>query len=180
MVGHPFNPPYLIPLVEVVGGEGSDPAKVATAMAFYRAVASRPVLLHNEIRGYIANRLQSAVLREVLYMYSQDIAGVEEIDDAMAYGPGLRWAVYGLSRIFYMGARTPETYPDFVDLIVGELAQGYASPPDFEVSPELADRYATEVAATSGPHGQDALKASRDRAVAAILQALRAEALLAR
>jgi carnitine 3-dehydrogenase len=102
VVGHPFNPPYLIPLVEVVGGERTDPAAVDWLAAFYAAVGKRPLRLSRELPGFVGNRLQEAVWREALHMVATGEATVEEIDEAMAFGPGLRWAQMGPCLTFHL------------------------------------------------------------------------------
>jgi len=95
VVGHPFNPPYLIPLVEVVGGELTDPAAVDWLADFYAAAGKRPLRLSRELPGFVGNRLQEALWREALHMVAAGEATVEEIDQAIAFGPGLRWAQMG-------------------------------------------------------------------------------------
>ena len=95
VVGHPFNPPYLIPLVEVVGGELTDPAAVDWLAAFYTAAGKRPLRLSRELPGFVGNRLQEALWREALHMVTEGEATVEEIDEAIAFGPGPRWAQMG-------------------------------------------------------------------------------------
>ncbi len=95
VVGHPFNPPYLIPLVEVVGGELTDPAAVDWLAGFYAAAGKRPLRLSRELPGFVGNRLQEALWREALHMVAEGEATVEEIDEAIAFGPGLRWAQMG-------------------------------------------------------------------------------------
>jgi carnitine 3-dehydrogenase len=102
VVGHPFNPPYLIPLVEVVGGERTDPAAVDWLAAFYAAVGKRPLRLSRELPGFVGNRLQEAMWREALHMVAAGEATVEEIDEAIAYGPGLRWAQMGPCLTFHL------------------------------------------------------------------------------
>ncbi len=102
VVGHPFNPPYLIPLVEVVGGEKTDPAGVEWAAAFYANFGKRVVKLAKELPGFIASRLQEAMWREMLHMVANDEATVAEIDDAIVYGPGLRWAIMGPGMTFHV------------------------------------------------------------------------------
>jgi carnitine 3-dehydrogenase len=101
-VGHPFNPPYLIPLVEVVGGEQTDRAAVDWLVAFYASVGKRPLRLTRELPGFIGNRLQEAMWREALHMVAAGEATVEEIDEAIAYGPGLRWAQMGPCLTFHL------------------------------------------------------------------------------
>lgn len=95
VVGHPFNPPYLVPLVEVVGGQHTSAAAVDRAAEFYSAVGKRVVKLRTELAGFIAARLQEAMWREMLHMVANDEATVQEIDEAIVAGPGLRWAVMG-------------------------------------------------------------------------------------
>ncbi|MFD9025801.1 3-hydroxyacyl-CoA dehydrogenase NAD-binding domain-containing protein [Streptomyces parvulus] len=95
VVGHPFNPPYLIPLVEVVGGERTDAAAVARAARFYEAAGKSVITMDNEIPGFIANRLQEALWREALHMVANGEATVRDIDLSITEGPGLRWAVMG-------------------------------------------------------------------------------------
>ena len=101
-VGHPFNPPYLIPLVEVVGGARSDPEVVDWAAAFYTATDKYVVQMSRELPGFIANRLQEALWREALHMVVAGEASVAEIDAAIAYGPGLRWAIMGPCLTFHL------------------------------------------------------------------------------
>lgn len=102
VVGHPFNPPYLIPLVEVVGGEQTDPQVVDWAMDFYALMGKRPLKLDRELPGFLANRLIEAVWREALHLVSEGLASVEEIDIAMTQGPALRWAIIGPCLTFHL------------------------------------------------------------------------------
>jgi carnitine 3-dehydrogenase len=95
VLGHPFNPPHLIPLVEVVGGERTSPAAIDAAMAFYAACGKHPIRLMKEVRGHIANRLQAALWQEAFHLVEAGIATVADIDAAIAHGPGLRWALLG-------------------------------------------------------------------------------------
>lgn len=95
VLGHPFNPPHLIPLVEVIGGERSSQAAIDTAMQFYRAIGKRAIHVKKEVKGHIANRLQAALWREAMHLVDTGVASVADIDDAIAYGPGLRWAAFG-------------------------------------------------------------------------------------
>jgi 3-hydroxyacyl-CoA dehydrogenase len=95
LVGHPFNPPHLIPLVEVVGGDRPAKWAVDRAMAFYRGLGKHPVQLRQELPGHIANRLQAALWREAYSLVERGAATVADIDAAIAHGPGLRWALLG-------------------------------------------------------------------------------------
>ena len=95
VVGHPFNPPHLVPLVEVVGGRETDPATVDWALAFYNAHGKRAIRVEREVLGHIANRLQAALCREAFHLLLSGVASAEDIDAAVAHGPGLRWAFMG-------------------------------------------------------------------------------------
>lgn len=95
VLGHPFNPPHLIPLVEVIGGERTSADAVERAMAFYAAIGKRPIHVKREVKGHIANRLQAALWREAFHLVKQGVASVADIDTAISQGPGLRWAVMG-------------------------------------------------------------------------------------
>ncbi|MFM7246513.1 MAG: 3-hydroxyacyl-CoA dehydrogenase NAD-binding domain-containing protein [Actinomycetota bacterium] len=102
VVGHPFNPPYLVPLVEVVGGELTDPAAVDWALDFYTRAGKKALRCSNELPGFVANRLQDAVWRELLHMVANGEATVEECDTALVYGPGVRWAQMGVGLTFHL------------------------------------------------------------------------------
>jgi carnitine 3-dehydrogenase len=95
VLGHPFNPPHLIPLVEVIGGELTSADTIERTLAFYAAVGKRPIHVKREVKGHIANRLQAALWREAFHLVEQGVASVADIDTAIAHGPGLRWAVMG-------------------------------------------------------------------------------------
>ena len=102
VVGHPFNPVYLLPLVEVVAGEATDRDAVPAAMAFYRAIGMRPLWVRTEIEGYVSDRLQEALWRENLHLVADGVATTEELDAAIVYGPGLRWALMGVNLTFHL------------------------------------------------------------------------------
>ncbi len=103
VTGHPFNPPYILPLVEVVGGEKTNPATVAWVMDFYKLAGKAPLALNREIPGFIATRLQEAIWREALHMVAEGEATVEQIDQAVVNGPGPRWAFMGPCMTFHVG-----------------------------------------------------------------------------
>jgi carnitine 3-dehydrogenase len=95
VLGHPFNPPHLMPLVEVVGGRLTSEDAINKALAFYESIGKKPIHLRREVKGHVANRLQAALWREAFYLVEQGIASVEDVDTAIAHGPGLRWALLG-------------------------------------------------------------------------------------
>src|SRR6476659_7172305 len=103
VIGHPFNPPHIVPLVEVVGGTKTSPDAIRQAMAFYAAIGKKPVYLKKELPGHVGNRLQAALYREVMSLIQQDVLSVEDADVAVSYGPGLRWGVMGPSLQWHLG-----------------------------------------------------------------------------
>src|ERR1043165_2768411 len=97
LVGHPFNPPHVIPLVEVVGGSKTSPEAIQQAIAFYASIGKKPIRLNKELPGHVGNRLQIALYKEIMYLIQEGILSVSDADDAVSYGPGLRWGVMGPS-----------------------------------------------------------------------------------
>ena len=102
VIGHPFNPVYLLPLVEIVKGNHSGDQYAAAAAEFYRSVGMYPLMVRKEIDGYVSDRIQEAVWREALHMISDGVATTQDIDDAIIYGPGLRWAIMGVCLTFHL------------------------------------------------------------------------------
>ena len=103
VVAHPFNPPYLLPLVEMIGGRQTSPEAVVWTEQFYKAAGKVPLVMKKEIPGFIATRLQEAIWREALHMVANGEATVEQIDQAVVNGPGPRWALMGPCEIFHVG-----------------------------------------------------------------------------
>ena len=103
VVGHPFNPPHIIPLVEVVGGTKTAPEAIEQAMKFYAAIGKKAIHLRKELPGHVANRLQAALYREVAYLIQEGVLSVADADDAVSWGPGLRWGVMGPSLQWHVG-----------------------------------------------------------------------------
>src|SRR5262245_60143237 len=103
VIGHPFNPPHLIPLVEVVGGAKTSPDTIARAITFYESIGKKAIHVRKEVVGHVANRLQAALYREVLHLIDQGVLDVADADAAVSWGPGLRWGVMGPSLLFHLG-----------------------------------------------------------------------------
>ncbi|KAK1502124.1 3-hydroxyacyl-CoA dehydrogenase [Colletotrichum tamarilloi] len=139
VVGHPFNPPHLIPLVEVVAGGQTSSETISTTMEFYEKMGKRAVHVKKEVVGHVANRLQAALMREVMYLLQEDVAGVEAIDKAMSYGPGLRWGVMGPNMLMHLGGG--EGGIEYMaDHLLGPLMSWYA-PEDPQVTEELRQKW---------------------------------------
>ena len=103
LVGHPFNPPHVIPLVEVVPGQATAPEAVQDALAFYRALGKKPQVIHKEIGGFVANRLQAAIFRECVSLVAKGVVRIEELDAIVTQSVGLRWAAGGPFLSFHLG-----------------------------------------------------------------------------
>ena len=104
VLGHPFNPPHLIPLVEVMGNERTAPGVVDRARAFYESVGKVTIEVKREVPGHVANRLQSALWREAIHLVNEGVASVVDVDKAVSSGPGLRRAAMGPTQLFHLGA----------------------------------------------------------------------------
>src|SRR5580658_7032204 len=107
LVGHPFNPVYLLPLVEVVGGARTSAAALDAASDFYRYIGMHPLRVRHEVPGHLTDRLQEALWREILHMVNDGVATTGELDDSIVYGPGLRWAAMGTNLIYHLAGGEP-------------------------------------------------------------------------
>jgi ketoreductase RED1 len=114
VIGHPFNPPHLVPLVEVVPGARTDPAVVERAVAFYRPMGKRPQLVKKEVPGFVANRLQAALFREAVHLVREGVVTEQELDDIVTSSIGMRWAVAGPFESFHLGGG-PGGLPAFLE-----------------------------------------------------------------
>ena len=103
VIGHPFNPPHLIPLVEIVGGAQTSEQTIERASAFYTALGKRTIRLHKEVPGHVANRLQAALFREVVHLIAEGVVSVADADTAVSWGPGLRWGIMGPNLLYHLG-----------------------------------------------------------------------------
>src|SRR5262249_13948626 len=103
VIGHPFNPPHVVPLVEVVAGEKTSPETVQRAIEFYASIGKKPIHVKKEVVGHVANRLQGALYREIVYLIEKGVLDVADSDVAVCWGPGLRWGVMGPNVLFHLG-----------------------------------------------------------------------------
>jgi len=169
VVGHPFNPPYLIPLVEVVGGDLTDQAAVDWLVAFYASIGKRPLRLTRELPGFVGNRLQEALWREALHMVAAGEATVEEIDEAIAYGPGLRWAQMGPCLTFHLagGSGGMEYMLDHFGAALLEPWTRLQAPP---LTSELRERMVEGCLREAGGRSVAELERLRDEFLAELLE----------
>src|SRR5580658_3833775 len=103
VTGHPFNPPHVIPLVEVVAGAKTSPETVQQAISFYESIGKKPIYVRKEVVGHVANRLQAAIYREIVYLIEQGVLDIPDADVAVCWGPGLRWGLMGPNLLFHLG-----------------------------------------------------------------------------
>jgi 3-hydroxyacyl-CoA dehydrogenase len=120
LIAHPFNPPHLIPLVELVPGKQTDPEIIKTMYDFYQGLGKIPVVLKKEVPGHIANRLAVALWREAIELVATGVASVEDVDKALYAGPGIRWALMGQHLIYHLGGGEGG-YEYFIDHIGREF-----------------------------------------------------------
>src|ERR1700758_1841120 len=121
VIGHPFNPPHIVPLVEVVAGAKTSPETVERALAFYASIGKKPIHVRKEVVGHVANRLQAALYREVVYLIEQGVLDVADSDVAVCWGPGLRWGLMGPNLLFHLGGG-PGGIQHFMEQFSGPLA----------------------------------------------------------
>lgn len=169
VVAHPFNPPHLVPLVELVG---EDAEIVSRAAAFYRRIGRRPVVLNREMPGHIANRLASALYREAVYLVEQGVASVADIDAALCNGPGLRWALMGPHMTYHLGGGEGGIAGYLAHLGPSQVRrwQSLGNPSlDAEVQEKIIEGVAQEAAG----RGITELEERRDEGLLALLKARR-------
>jgi carnitine 3-dehydrogenase len=174
VIGHPFNPPHVIPLVEVVGGAKTSEATIEHAMVFYASIGKKPIRLRKALPGHVGNRLQAALYREILYLIQQGVLTVEDADIAVCYGPGLRWGVMGPSLQWHLAGG-----PGGIDHFVQHFIEGFTGlmkklqMPD--VTPALMKTVADGVLREANGQSVGQLAQAQNKVVTELL-ALRAKA----
>jgi carnitine 3-dehydrogenase len=171
LVGHPFNPVYLLPLVEVLGGELTAPASLDKATLFYRSIGMRPLRVRTEIPGYISDRLQEALWREILHMVAEGVATTDELDDAVRFGPGLRWSFMGTCLIFHM-AGGDAGMRHMLEQFGPALKLPWTKLEAPELTDELIDRMVAGTMAQAGGRSVADLERYRDDALISVMETL--------
>ncbi|MES9684599.1 hydroxylacyl-CoA dehydrogenase [Bacillus sp. AFS001701] len=171
LIGHPFNPPHLVPLVEVVPGTNTAPKTVEQAVAFYKALGKNPLVLKKEIAGFVANRLQSALFREAIYLVSEGVVSMKDLDEIVTSSIGLRWAAGGPFLTFHLGGGKGG-FPAFLK----HLGPGMDSLWDNLGKPHLNEAMAQSLSELSissfGDTSVDDLEIERDQRQISILRSL--------
>jgi 3-hydroxyacyl-CoA dehydrogenase len=170
VIGHPFNPPHMIPLVEVVGGEKTSAETIRRAIAFYASIGKKPIHLRKEVVGHVANRLQAALYREVVNLVQLGVVDVADVDTAVCWGPGLRWGVMGPNLLFHLGGGQGGIR-HFMEHLSEPLATWWKDLGSFTAWPEglkqtIADGTSEEVDGRT----VDQLAATRDDVLLGLLQ----------
>jgi len=168
VIGHPFNPPHIIPLVEVVGGAKTSEKTIEIAMAFYASIGKKPIRLFKALPGHVANRLQAALYKEVLYLIQQGVLSVEDADAAVSYGPGPRWGVMGPSLQWHLGGG-PGGINHYMEHLMDPLAglMKVLGTPD--VTPELKQTVTEGVMRMAGDRSVEQLAEEENEVLAGLL-----------
>lgn len=170
VLGHPFNPPHLIPLVEVLGNDRTANGVVDAARAFYESVGKVTIEVRREVPGHVANRLQAALWREAIHLVDEGVASVEDVDTAVWSGPGLRWAVMGPTMLFHLGAGEGGL-ADFCDRYTESFNRWWDDLGTLHLDPDVAARLVAGVDEEAGDQSTAELSAQRDAMLSAILRA---------
>ena len=169
VIGHPFNPPHLIPLVEIVGGAQTSQQTIQRANEFYSSIGRRTVLIHKELPGHVANRLQAAVAREVYYLISEGVVSAADADAALSWGPGLRWGIMGNMLLNHLGGGAGGI-AHFLDHLGGPLSTWWNSLGKPELTDELKAKLVDSVQAEVGTRSIAELAAERDELIVGLLE----------
>ena len=172
VLGHPFNPPHLVPLVEVLGNDKTDPSALVDAEAFYREVGKVTIRVNKEVPGHVANRLQAALWREAIHLVNEGVASVEDVDTAVWAGPGLRWGAMGPHMLFSLGAG-PGGLEEFCNRYADSFHRWWDDLGEPRITPEVAEALAQGVAEEAKGRGVEALSTKRDALIVAHLKAVK-------
>jgi ketoreductase RED1 len=173
LVGHPFNPPHLIPLVEVVPGEQTSPEAVDDAVAFYAALGKVPRVVRKEMPGFVANRLQRAIFRECCYLVIQGVVKVDELDDIVTSSIGLRWAADGPFRSFHLGGGAGG-FKSFFKQFGPGLNEAWKNMASVDLDEAAQEKIIAQAEASFAATPAEQLEAKRDAKQLAIIRALKA------
>src|SRR5580700_1712543 len=169
VIAHPFNPPHLVPLVEIVGGAKTSEATIRRAAEFYTSIGQRTVRLNKEMPGHVANRLQAALAREVYHLVSEGVVCAADVDTALSWGPGLRWGVMGNMMLNHLGGG-PGGIEHFFQQFTGPMAAWWKTLGSPELTPEMQRKLIDSVHAEIGSCSIAELEAQRDEVLLGLLE----------
>lgn len=172
LVAHPFNPPHLIPLVELVGGAATSADAIAWAKRFYDSLGKVTIVLNKERAGHVANRLAAALFREVYYLVGEGVVSVEDADKAVSWGPGLRWGLMGQSLVYHLGGGEGGI-AHFLEHLSGPMASWWNDLGAPSFSPDVDRQLIDALREIQGAHSMRELGAERDRLLVELIDARR-------
>jgi 3-hydroxyacyl-CoA dehydrogenase len=169
VIGHPFNPPHLVPLVEIVGGAKTSEATIRRASEFYTGLGKQAVRLRKEVPGHVANRLQAALAREVYYLVAEDVVSVADIDKALCWGPGLRWGIMGQVLLNHLGGGQGGI-EHFFQQFTGPMTAWWKVLGSPELTPAVQQKLAAGLHEEVGSRSIAELEAQRDEVLLGLLE----------
>jgi len=169
VIGHPFNPPHLIPLVEIVAGAQTSEQTVEKVTTFYTSLGKRTIRLHKEVPGHVANRLQAALWREVVHLVSTGVVSVADADAAVCWGPGLRWGLMGPTLLFHLGGGQGGI-EHFFEQFTGPMTAWWAVLGAPQLSPDVQRTLIDGALREADGRSIDALAGLRDRQLLGLLK----------
>src|SRR3989449_1308551 len=169
VIAHPFNPPHLVPLVEIVGGAKTSEATIERAAAFYTALGKQAVRLRKEVPGHVANRLQAALAREVYYLVAEGVVSAADVDTALCWGPGLRWGIMGNMMLNHLGGGEGGI-EHFFQQFTGPMTAWWKVLGQPVLTPEVQKKLIDSVHAEVGSRTIEELEAERDEILLGLLE----------
>jgi 3-hydroxyacyl-CoA dehydrogenase len=169
VIAHPFNPPHLIPLVEIVGGAKTSEETIRRAAEFYTSIGQKTVRLNKEMPGHVANRLQGALAREVYYLVAEGVVSAADVDTALSWGPGLRWGIMGNMMLNHLGGG-PGGIEHFFQQFTGPMTAWWKTLGSPVLSPEVQKKLIDSVHAEVGSRTIADLEAERDEVLLGLLE----------
>jgi 3-hydroxyacyl-CoA dehydrogenase len=169
VIGHPFNPPHLVPLVEIVGGATTSKDTIARVDEFYTSLGKRTVRLNKEVPGHVANRLQAALAREVYYLVADGVVSVADVDTALCWGPGLRWGIMGQVLLNHLGGGQGGI-EHFFQQFTGPMTAWWKVLGAPQLTPEVQQKLIDGVHAEVGSRSIDELASERDEVLLGLLE----------
>ena len=169
VIAHPFNPPHLIPLLEIVGGAMTSEKTIRRTQDFFSSIGKQTVLLHKELPGHVANRLQAAVAREAYHLVADGVLSAADVDTALSWGPGLRWGVMGNMLLNHLGGG-PGGIEHFFRQFAGPMMASWKSLGTPELTPEVQQKLIDSVHAEVGTRTIAELEAERDELLLGLIE----------
>jgi 3-hydroxyacyl-CoA dehydrogenase len=169
VIGHPFNPPHLVPLVEIVGGAKTSEATIERAAEFYTGLEKQAVRLRKEVPGHVANRLQAALAREVYYLVAEGVVSAADVDTALCWGPGLRWGIMGNMMLNHLGGGQGGI-EHFFQQFTGPMTAWWKVLGQPVLTPEVQKKLIDSVHAEVGSRSIAELEAQRDEVLLGLLE----------